>query len=87
MSPCSQGGHTALTFISYYLEEMGQMIRNVLVGCYFYTSMSLSVGIIISFSSFQETSCCRQRWYNGISVCFKIFRVKEDFTYDAVMEH
>ncbi len=48
MFPCSQGGHAALTFTLHHLEEMGHMIRKVLVGCYFYTPASLCVCLAIS---------------------------------------
>lgn len=79
MSSDSQWGNTALTFIRSHLEEMGHTIRKVLVGCYFYTSVSLCVRLIISFSLFQETvfnKCC-WRWHNGVSVnLLQIFRVK-----------
>lgn len=64
---------------------MGQMIRRVFVGCYFYTSVSLSVCLIISFSFFLETISAIQ---GGIMTFqftyFKIFRVKEDFTWCTV---
>lgn len=90
MSPCSQRGHTALTFTPYHLEEMGQMIRKVLVGCYFYTSVSFCLPYYL-FLLVSRNKLLISAGQGGIMVFqftyLKIFRVKEGFTYSAMREH
>lgn len=59
MSPCSQWGHAALTFLPRHLEEMGQMIKEGV-------SVLLFLNVFLSLcpSYYLFSPCCRKQTLN-----------------------
>lgn len=70
--PCSQWRHTALTFIPYHLQEMGQMLREGVRGLLFLQSLSLPYYLFLSVSGNKLLISDGQG--DGLSAYLKILR-------------